>query len=59
MPPRRRIQYEGAIYHLMSRLDRREAIFSLDEIFISDCTHAADTAATTAVPSGPQHHSRL
>jgi len=59
MPRGLRIQYEGAIYHLMSRRDRREVIFSLDEIFISDCTHAADTAATTAVPSGPEHHCRL
>ena len=32
MPRPLRIQYEGAIYHLMSRRDRREAIFSLNEI---------------------------
>ncbi len=27
MPRQLRIQYQGAIYHLMSRGDRREAIF--------------------------------
>ena len=30
MPRRLRIQYEGAIYHLMSRGDRREDIFHGD-----------------------------
>jgi hypothetical protein len=30
MPRQRRIQYEGAIYHLMSRGDRREEIFRDD-----------------------------
>jgi len=30
MPRRLRIQYEGAIYHLMSRGDRREEIFRDD-----------------------------
>jgi len=30
MPPPTAIQYEGAIYHLMSRGDRREEIFCDD-----------------------------
>ena len=30
MPPQVRIQYEGAVYHVMCRGDRREAIFAND-----------------------------
>ena len=30
MPRRRRVEYPGAIYHVMSRGDRREAIFKDD-----------------------------
>jgi len=30
MPRKLRLEYEGAIYHLMSRGDRREAIFKND-----------------------------
>ena len=31
MPRKLRIQYEGAIYHVMNRGDRREAIFEDDQ----------------------------
>ena len=31
MPRKLRVEYEGAIYHVMNRRDRREAIFLEDE----------------------------
>ncbi len=31
MPRKLRVEYPGAIYHLMNRGDRREAIFKNDE----------------------------
>ena len=53
MPRKVRIQYEGAVYHVMCRGDRREAIFADDadrEMFLA-------TLAQMCVRTGMRVHS--
>ena len=52
MPRQFRIEYEGAIYHLLSRGDRREAIFSDDK----DRTMFLETLGTVCQKTGWQVH---
>ena len=52
MPQQRRIEYEGAIYHVLSRGDRREAIF-LDD---ADRHDFLKTPAGTCQKAGFQVH---
>ena len=52
MPRQLRIQYEGAIYHLMSRGDRREEIFCDD----LDRKDFLKTLATACQKTGWQVH---
>ena len=52
MPRQVRIQYPGAIYHVMSRGDRRENIF-LDDVDRHDCLK---TMAETCQKTGWQVH---
>src|SRR6185295_1676823 len=52
MPRKPRIQYEGAIYHLMNRGDRREAIFKSDK----DRALSLETLGTACQKCGWQVH---
>jgi REP element-mobilizing transposase RayT len=47
-----RVEYEGAIYHVMNRGDRRQAIFRND----SDRTLFLDILTATCMRSGWQVH---
>ena len=49
-----RVEYEGAIYHVMNRGDRREAIFLDDE----DRKHFITTLGEACVKTGWQIHAR-
>jgi putative transposase len=54
MPRQRRIQYDGAIYHLMSRGDRREEIFRDDldrEDFLKTLGAASQKTGWQATPT--------
>src|SRR5436190_1878089 len=52
MPRKLRVQYEGAIYHVMNRGDRRDAIFFDEE----DCRRFLDTLAEVCQKTGWQVH---
>ena len=52
MPRKLRIQYEGAIYHLMNRGDRREPIFIDDQ----DRRTFLDTLSAACEKTGWQVH---
>ncbi len=52
MPRKLRLQYPGAIYHLMNRGDRRERIFHDDQ----DRRRFLDTLAQTCQRTGWQAH---
>ena len=52
MPRKMRVQYQGAIYHLMSRGDRREDVF-LDDV---DRQDFLKTLAETCQKTGFQVH---
>ena len=51
MARKRRIQYPGAIYHVMSRGDRREAIYEGPGAVAGD----ADGSLSTGRLAGPRH----
>jgi len=52
MPRKLRVEYEGAIYHVMNRGDRREPIFKDEE----DCERFVATLSQTCLKTGWQVH---
>ena len=47
MPRQFRIEYEGAVYHLLSRGDRREDIFGMRGIGVASSSLLEQTCART------------